>query len=236
MADLIRARITDGVYKAGGRIPSETALAKSSGLSPLTVRKALRILVDEGLLERFTGRGTYVTELSCRKALFSIEGLTERISARDLFTRIITADVCRAREETARKLEVPPGEPLWYIKRSIRAGGGKPFLIQEGCVILDPFRPVVESELATAYLTGLFTGGGQGLVKTARMRVRPAALSAENAEVLNEAEGLPVFEMEYVFYDGRGRPLACGAFISPEETFTLTASLGLPLSPRGAAQ
>jgi DNA-binding GntR family transcriptional regulator len=233
MADLIRGRIMDGVYKAGGRIPSETALAKSSGLAPLTVRKALRILVDEGLLERFTGKGTYVTELSYRKALFSIEGLDERIHSSDMVTRIIAADVRRASEDMALKLGVKPGDPLWYIKRSIRAGGGKPFLIQEGFVILDPYRPVVEAELATTYLTGLFSGGGQGLVKTAKMKVRPLSLGAENAQILQQEEGLAGFQMEYIFYDAAGAALAAGSFIAPEETFSLTSTLGLPLNGKG---
>jgi DNA-binding GntR family transcriptional regulator len=233
MADLIRSRITEGTYRAGGRIPSETQLAKTSGLSPLTVRKALRILVDEGLLERFTGKGTYVTELTYRKALFSIDGLEELIHSKDLTTRIIAADVRRGSAEIAEKLDVKPGDPLWYIKRCIRIGEDRPFLIQESYVILDPYRPVVEAELATTYLTGLFSGRGQGLVKTAKMWMRPLSLSLDNAQLLNVADGIAGFQLEYIFYDAAGGPLATGSFISPEETFTLTSTLGFPLNGKG---
>ena len=105
-------------------------------------------------------------------------------------------------------------------------------MIQEGYVILVHQRPVVEAELATTYLTGIFAGGGQGLVKTARMRVRPVPLSAEDALILGEAEGLSVFQMEYVFHDAKGLPIASGSFIFPDGTFALTASLGMPLAPR----
>jgi DNA-binding GntR family transcriptional regulator len=233
MADLIRSRITEGTYKAGGRIPSENQLAKASGLSPLTVRKALRILVDEGLLERFTGKGTYVTELTYRKALFSIDGLDELIHSKDLATRIIAADVKRAGDEVAEKLWIKAGDPLWYIKRCIRIGDERPFLIQESFVILDPYRPVVEAELATTYLTGLFSGSAQGLVKTARMWVRPLSFSQENSQLLDVEEGMAGFQMEYIFYDAEGAPLATGSFISPEDSFTLTSTLGLPLNGRG---
>jgi DNA-binding GntR family transcriptional regulator len=230
MAELIRGRIMDGVYKAGGRIPSETALAKSTGLSPLTVRKALGILVDEGLLERFTGKGTYVTELNYRKALFSIDGLDDRVSSKEMATRIIQAEVRRASAETAERLAIKPGVPLWYIKRSIRIGDGPPFLLQEGYVILDPYRPVVEAELATTYLTGLFSGGGQGLVKTARMWVRPLSLAREDAQLLGVQEGAAGFRMEYAFHDSQGAPIATGSFISPEDGFTLISTLGIPLN------
>ncbi|MDR2197935.1 MAG: GntR family transcriptional regulator [Deltaproteobacteria bacterium] len=230
MADLIRSRIMEGVYKAGGRIPSENSLSKSSGLSPLTVRKALRILVDEGLLERFTGKGTYVTELSYRKALFSLTGLDERLRSKDLRTRIVRAEVRRASPETAERLGRNPGDPCWFMRRCVKLGRERPFLVQESFVILDPYRPVVESELAAGYLTGLFSGGAQGLAKTAKMRLRPVNLASEHAVLLNVREGSAAFRMEYVFYDAQGAPLATGAFISPEDGFTLTSTIGFPLN------
>jgi GntR family transcriptional regulator, arabinose operon transcriptional repressor len=46
----------------GDKLPSERALAKESGLSLLTVNKVLATLAAEGLVERRTGRGTYVSE------------------------------------------------------------------------------------------------------------------------------------------------------------------------------
>jgi GntR family transcriptional regulator len=229
MAELIRGRIMDGTYKAGGRIPSETVLSRSAGLSPLTVRKALRVLVDEGLLERYKGRGTYVTELNYRQALFSMEGLEGLVQSRDLRSRVISADVRRASEKTAAKLMLEPGAPLWRIKRCLRVGEDRPFLVQEGYVVLDPFRPLVEAELSNAYLTGLFSGGGGGLVRTARMWVRPLSLGAENASLLELGEGGPAFQLEYVFHDARGLPIATGTFVCPGGTFALSSTLGFPL-------
>lgn len=61
LARILRARIEAGTYPAGRKIPPLIALQAEFGLSPMTVRRAIRILVDEGLLLPVSGRGTFVT-------------------------------------------------------------------------------------------------------------------------------------------------------------------------------
>jgi GntR family transcriptional regulator len=60
LAAIIRARITDGTYQPGRRIPPMTELEAESGLSPMTVRRAIRLLIEEGLVRTVPGRGTFV--------------------------------------------------------------------------------------------------------------------------------------------------------------------------------
>jgi GntR family histidine utilization transcriptional repressor len=57
----VRAGILDGVWRSGDRIPAEVQLAKELNLARMTVSRALRELVDEGVLSRIPGSGTYVT-------------------------------------------------------------------------------------------------------------------------------------------------------------------------------
>lgn len=56
LAGLLRERITSGDLREGDRLPSETALAKQAGVSRSTVREALRILEQGGLVERASPR------------------------------------------------------------------------------------------------------------------------------------------------------------------------------------
>src|SRR4051812_18451149 len=57
-----REGILSGVFPVGSRIPTEPKLARDNRISRGTVRQALNILVNEGLLERTPGRGTYVRQ------------------------------------------------------------------------------------------------------------------------------------------------------------------------------
>ncbi|HLS01034.1 MAG TPA: winged helix-turn-helix domain-containing protein, partial [Beutenbergiaceae bacterium] len=56
---LIRRRIDDGQWPAGHRIPSERQLSEMLGVSRITVRHAVRLACDDGLLEQRPGVGTF---------------------------------------------------------------------------------------------------------------------------------------------------------------------------------
>jgi GntR family transcriptional regulator len=227
LADLIRKRIIDGTYKSGERIPSEAALCKSSGLALLTVRQALGVLVDEGLLERFPGKGTFVSEINWRKASFIMSGLEDHFS--DFKVHIVCSSVKRASEDVAKRLSLTIGEAVAYLKRAIGPQSRSALMVQEGYLLLDPYRPIMEAELASTYLIGLLKGSGQGLIKTANIRVKPGLLSSEDAALLERQEGEAVFKLEYTFYDSAAKPLAFGVFVIPEDAMTLSSTIGVPL-------
>ena len=62
LAGMLRDRIAAGTYARGDKLPSEMELMDESGLSRSTVRHALKVLVDEGLVRTERTAGRYVTE------------------------------------------------------------------------------------------------------------------------------------------------------------------------------
>jgi GntR family transcriptional regulator len=62
LAAILREAIQRGDYAPGRAIPSETRLVQEYGVARLTARKAVRVLVAEGLVEVVPGRGAYVAE------------------------------------------------------------------------------------------------------------------------------------------------------------------------------
>lgn len=74
--DEIRARIRDGVWQPGMKIPREIELSRELGISRTTLRTAMATLMAEGLLFRVTGRGTFVqtpgNELPLARRLVSL--------------------------------------------------------------------------------------------------------------------------------------------------------------------
>lgn len=60
VAAILREAIEHGDYPPGRAIPSETRLMQEHGVARLTARKAVRVLVAEGLVEVVPGRGAYV--------------------------------------------------------------------------------------------------------------------------------------------------------------------------------
>jgi DNA-binding FadR family transcriptional regulator len=64
IAELIRDRISDGIYVVGEKLPSEADFASTLEVSRNSVREALRSLVHSGLLRARAGDGTYVQSRS----------------------------------------------------------------------------------------------------------------------------------------------------------------------------
>src|SRR5215471_20241859 len=62
IADDLRDQITTGVLTPGGQLPPEPKLAAAYDASRSTVRLAIGLLIQQGLVETRQGMGTYVTE------------------------------------------------------------------------------------------------------------------------------------------------------------------------------
>ncbi|GAA0804893.1 GntR family transcriptional regulator [Spirilliplanes yamanashiensis] len=60
LAEVLRRQVADGQWPVGGRLPTEPRLAAEHGVGVNTVRRAVGLLVAEGVVERRQGSGTYV--------------------------------------------------------------------------------------------------------------------------------------------------------------------------------
>jgi GntR family transcriptional regulator len=64
LARIIRERIGSGEYVPGQKIPAISAIVAETGLDPMTIRRSMRLLADEGLIVVVKGRGTFVSPAS----------------------------------------------------------------------------------------------------------------------------------------------------------------------------
>lgn len=78
----VLAKISKGIFVAGGRVPSEHALVRSFGVSRMTVHRALRELTTEGILVRKLGIGTFVAEHPARSHPLEIRNIADEIRRR----------------------------------------------------------------------------------------------------------------------------------------------------------
>lgn len=60
IADALAARIESGEFAAGSRLPPEQALAEDFGVAYGTVRRAMDVLRERGLILTVWGKGTFV--------------------------------------------------------------------------------------------------------------------------------------------------------------------------------
>ena len=79
--DALKDEVEKGIWKIGQRLPSERDLAERFTVSRMTARQAVTALVDEGILDRRVGSGTYVASRRVREKMRGTTSFTEIISS-----------------------------------------------------------------------------------------------------------------------------------------------------------
>ncbi len=230
-AQLVRillGQIAAGIFRPGDRLPSEAQLCERYGVSPMTVRRVVNILADQGVVVAEQGRGTFVKPLELSTATFSLDRLRELFrGGGQSSVKILEARIAPASERTARKLAIEPGQRTVFIRRLIYQNED-PVLLHREHVIYDPTRPIIESEMEVTALHGLFSGGGGSDLKRGDLTIDATTLTSEEAALLRSRGGAPAFRLEHVFYDFGQRPISWGWFICSGERLRFTATIGVP--------
>ncbi|WP_017727378.1 GntR family transcriptional regulator [Halalkalibacterium ligniniphilum] len=131
--DKIKQDIETNIYKEGQKLPSEFELSKQLGISRATLREALRLLEEEGVVIRRHGVGTFVHS----KPLFSA-GIEELYSVSDMIvqanmkpgTIFLSSQIKEATEDDLRKFNDEGLEEMLVIER-VRTADGVPVVYCE---------------------------------------------------------------------------------------------------------
>ena len=158
--EILLGKIQRGEWQPGDMIPPESELIEDYQVSRNTVRQVLEKLVNDGLIYRQRGRGSFVSHPTLEQAMTRIVSFTEDMHQRGFTpgTRMLSTDLIPAGEEIANQLDIPVGEQLVYLRR-LRMADGEPMSIEVSYLIhkycpdilehdyaLEPLRRVLESE------------------------------------------------------------------------------------------
>jgi GntR family transcriptional regulator len=143
LAVALRARVIAGEWPPGTAIPAEQTLAAEHGVALGTMRRALELLAQQGIIERIQGRGTFVRaglSGATMMRFFRFGDASGEIPS----SRILKREVIHAAGDASRALGVAKGEPVLKLKR-LRSLGGHPCLVEDIWLLLPGFRALVES-------------------------------------------------------------------------------------------
>jgi GntR family transcriptional regulator len=128
---LLTQSLAAGEWQAGVALPSETRLAERYRVSIGTVRKAIDELVAERILVRHQGRGTYVASHNARRMLFHFFHIVPAGGGKEQpETELLSFERARADADSATRLNIAPGAPVFRIRNLLRLAG-KPVVLDE---------------------------------------------------------------------------------------------------------
>lgn len=117
--DLLK-KIQAGVWKAGDKIPSEAELEKIYDVSRITVRAAIEMLAQEGIVEKNRGKkGTVVCQIRYTYDMGRLTSFTDDVHlyGERAGSELLQFQELLPRDEIAEYLELEKGEQVYYIER-----------------------------------------------------------------------------------------------------------------------
>jgi len=212
LSDVVRSElkraIIEGEFPPTSKLPNEETLCTRYNVSRITLREAVRGLIEDGYVIRRQGAGTFVTAgPALRNSLDTNFSYTEylestgiRASKKVLESRRVTAD-----DEVADDLELEPGSEVVMIRR-VRIAGRRPAIYSIDNLPADIVDAKRDAKAFSGSLYKLLSSRGHD-VDHARTIITPVVATPEIAAILEVSVGEPLQHLRQIDVDGAGRPV-----------------------------
>ena len=198
----IKKDIEAGKWKIGEKIPSERELAENfSCVSRMTLRQAIQTLVDEGILERKIGSGTFVARKKVQEKMSGITSFTEITEAQGKVptSKTVSYLITIPSLSESEKLNLDDNQKVLRMER-IRFADDVPICFEVATVPLELVKDQITSSLyRTLEENGLIIGHAQQTVS--------AMLASERiADFLQLKKGDAILRLRQVSFLQDGSP------------------------------
>ena len=208
VAALLRHQILSGTLSPGAQLPPLSELTKTMGVARMTIRQAMDALEEEGLIERHSGRGTFVKQIELPER----QALNMKAELSQLHSMVAPLEVSVSIDVTREEKTDENGITYQCMKR-IHAHDGKPFCQVDLRLDNSIFEKAPErfaNEIVVSVLKELEIS-----IASARQRVTIAYADFEIAQALNINVNSPVFRVFREFFDSDNRLIYSAVLIYP---------------------
>lgn len=192
LADMLRNNINNAQYPFGSPIPSERELAAIYNTNRNIVRSAIVVLIEENLLKRLHGKGTYVMRTDIDDSSFHFKGMTELLRAAKIMpsNRLLNTQVRNANYKFSTIFGVSEDTRIFQIMR-LRLGNDKPISIENTYI---PYHSIRDLEQIDFQIYSLYDAFAANKIKIDHIKHVFSTTRVYNAEAkfLQAAEAAPV--------------------------------------------
>ncbi len=221
----LREEISSGALKRGEQLPSEHELAARFNVSRMTLRESIEDLVNEGLLYRRHGVGTFVavphlTRDHTRLTSFFDKAKDEGIQVR---ASLLKLEVIPAAPPVAVALDIPPESKVIRVK-TLRFANGVPITVHDAHLPHALFAALLNENFEAQHLWDLFEKCGYK-VKRAVQRLEAREADKELARLMKIKAGAPILFKERTVYATDGTPVEFTYCYNRGDLYSLTVAL-----------
>lgn len=226
--DLLRGKIESGLYAPGDQLPTEAELSAEFAVSRITVKQAIQMLVNDGVLTRQQGKGTFVTKPKVQRKFKGLISFHDEMRQRGFApsTKVLDFGVIPARRVVAQALGIGEGEKVVFLKR-LRFADGEVMAVQTSYIAyaLCPGLTEKVSNLEGSLYKLLSEEFGVRPV-TGNEEYTAVVVRGQDAAVLGLPEGSPAFAVKRTAFDSEGRRVEYAESLLRADRYTLEIELG----------
>jgi GntR family transcriptional regulator len=217
----LRERISSGQWRPGSPLPSQRELADEFGVSIMTLRQALQLLTDEGLVEPRHGSGTFVAAHYAYD-LGHLRSFADDLTAQgaQISTRLLAAATITPPADTGARLGAQ-GQVLWL--RRLRLSGGRPLIVQTSYLPAALASVIQREDLSRRGLYTILAEHGQPIT-SASETITPTTLSPDDARDLARPARSPALLSHRLSFTSAGAPVIDDHALLPGDSVAITAN------------
>lgn len=200
--DIILDMIENEQLRPGDAIPPEREICKIQGVSRMTVNKAIIELVNDGVLYREQGRGTFVARPKQYKKLSQLLGFSEQMENKGhkTSTKIITFDIKKATQQIKTFLELPKDKEYVIMIKRLMLIDDEPIAIETVWLARDRFTNMSIETIIGQSLYKIFREKYGYILHSAKETIEPKLLNEFEMELLNQPESQLALQFKKITY------------------------------------
>lgn len=231
MANSLRQRIESGELRADDQLPSEPELGEIYGVSRITVRKAVEVLLQAEFVVRARGRGTYVAKRALRHELSGLSGILDAIQN--------AADERPVNELVTCAFVPPPADAatifgadqphVMHLRRKYEVAG-EPFGVADVFIPSAVELPAAKLDQVSAY--GILEEQFGVSIARADVTIKACKADKEIARLLKLPASTTLLRFRRTSFCAEDKPRECTVFwVRPDRyEFTLSVNGPMPIS------
>jgi GntR family transcriptional regulator len=189
----LRRLIQSGAIPPGALIPPEMEICQAYGVGRQTVRQAIAYLVDDNLVERFAGRGTFVRAQADRTRFYLDRSFSQlmRDMGRTPRSQVLSMETSTLSPGAPAAFQKWQGAPCLTLER-LRFGDDEPICHQTTTVLTNRCPGIEAHDFATQALYEVLANEYHLFINRIDHVVRAVAADEYRAELLGVPEGAPL--------------------------------------------
>ncbi len=231
VANKIKKDIKDETLKPGDMLPSDRVYCEELGVSHMTVKKAVDLLANEGLVIRKKGVGTFIAEPKITQSLFTLSGFTgdNKAEGKHVHSQVLRFGEEHPTHKVAEKLGITEKDSVVNLKR-LR-------MINEEIVALENayisnsgerYQELVSHNFESESLYQVLSEKCGVKLTMAKETIEVSSATEEINQQMGVAIGKPMFYLSRISYDVTKEPVEYVESVYRADKYIFSAVLITP--------